>query len=121
MARRLRSAGINVAPSNNKHKRPGVYVTGRAEHVTVLVDLDKGEVETQEIVSAIVDIVISWGITPETTIAVHEAEAVGRVIFTYQVTPPKNTLGKPVHHTRTGKLVGYLTNGKFVPVEGEPK
>ncbi|GAA3482725.1 hypothetical protein GCM10018966_072570 [Streptomyces yanii] len=29
----------------------------------------------------------------------------------------KEDLGQPVHHVRTGKLVGYLTSGKFTPIE----
>ncbi|MFG2228046.1 hypothetical protein [Streptomyces sp. NPDC048644] len=29
----------------------------------------------------------------------------------------QNDLGQPVHHVRTGELVGYLTDDKFTPIE----
>lgn len=31
---------------------------------------------------------------------------------------PQKPLGTPVYHTRTGKLVGYLAKGKFIPAGG---
>lgn len=38
VSRRLRAADWNVSPSAHKYKRDGMFVTGRGDRVTVLLD-----------------------------------------------------------------------------------
>lgn len=121
VSRRLRSAGVNLSPSGNKHKRPGIFVTGRNEFISIYVDLDANEEDTREVTDHIADVVRSWGMDPTVTITMHGSEATGRITFQYGEIPARNDFGLPVRHVKTGEIVGYLTKDKFTPIEDVPK
>lgn len=82
-SRRLRSAGYNISPAARRHRHDGIFVAGRGDYISVLVDLpgtDRCARAAEEIAAT----VRSWGMTPEVTVS---KDSCAWVRFPYRVAP----------------------------------
>lgn len=78
-SRRLRAAGFNISPSARRYKHDGVFVAGRGDFISVLVDLPARSVA---VANKIAETVRGWGMDAEVTV-VDEGRA-ALVHFTYR-------------------------------------
>lgn len=59
VSRRLRTAGINVSPAARRYQHLGVFVAGRGDYISILVDLGTQE-RSKGVAEEIAEIVRGW-------------------------------------------------------------